>query len=80
MQNCCRNRLRIEMHVGQLLGDRNRVRYVGFTGFAFLPGVRLRTKLVSGGDVDDLFVRQVGLQCFHKTPYAMVALIGARQF
>ena len=67
------NGLRVEMHVGQLLGDGDRVRNVGFTGLAGLALVRRSTELIGAHDHFDLRFRQIALERVEQRPQAEVA-------
>ena len=80
VQNRRGYRLRVQVHLGELLRDRDGMRYVGFAGLARLPEVRLRAEFVGGRDFPELFFRQIGLQRLDESPHAVVAPVGAGQF
>jgi hypothetical protein len=65
------------VHVGEFLRDCNGMGYVGLTCLTFLSGVRCSTKLVSGSNLGELLFRQVGLQCFSRTPWPRLLAPGS---
>jgi hypothetical protein len=68
------------MHLGEFLGDRNRMSNIRFAGFSGLTRMGRRAELVGCRNFGELIFGEVRLERFDKPPHAVVALIRARQF
>jgi len=68
VQNCCLNRLRVKMHVGQFLGDSYRMRDIGFARLALLAVMRRCAELVGTHDRLNVLFGQVSFKRFDEVP------------
>jgi len=74
VQDCCRDRLRVEVHVGEFLGDSYRMRDIGFAGLALLALMGSGAEVVGVHNRLNLIFGKVGFERFNEAPHAMVAL------